>query len=66
MQITGKVLAFLFLLVVLVLIFTIPTMLLWNWLAPDLFGLKTITFWQAMGLCALSHILFKSTSSKNA
>ena len=32
--------------------------LLWNWLAPMLFGLKTITFWQAWGLLALCRILF--------
>src|SRR5260370_30976744 len=27
-------------------------MLLWNWLAPTLFGLRLITFWQAIGLLA--------------
>ncbi|HSS22474.1 MAG TPA: hypothetical protein VLL54_20555 [Pyrinomonadaceae bacterium] len=32
--------------------------LLWNWLAPDLFGLRIITFWQAIGLLALCRILF--------
>jgi len=26
---------------------------LWNWLAPELFGLRQITFWQALGLLAL-------------
>lgn len=31
---------------------------LWNWLLPPLFGLHTITFWQALGLLALSRILF--------
>lgn len=33
-------------------------MLLWNWLAPELFGLGQITFWQALGLLALCRILF--------
>ena len=33
-------------------------MLLWNWLAPALFGLPQITFWQALGLLALCRILF--------
>ena len=33
-------------------------MLLWNWLAPALFGLRQITFWQAIGLLALCRILF--------
>jgi len=32
--------------------------LLWNWLAPTLFGLRLITFWQAIGLLALCRILF--------
>src|SRR6267378_2020779 len=31
---------------------------LWNWLAPALFGLRIITFWQALGLLALCRILF--------
>jgi hypothetical protein len=33
-------------------------MLLWNWLAPALFGLREINFWQAIGLLALCRILF--------
>jgi hypothetical protein len=33
-------------------------MLLWNWLAPALFGLPLINFWQALGLLALCRILF--------
>ena len=31
--------------------------LLWNWLMPDIFGLKEITFWQALGLFVLSKLL---------
>jgi hypothetical protein len=31
---------------------------LWNWLAPTIFGLHTITFWQALGLLWLCWILF--------
>ena len=31
---------------------------LWNWLLPPLFGLRTVTFWQALGILALSRILF--------
>jgi len=30
---------------------------LWNWLMPALFGLHTITYWQAVGLFVLSKIL---------
>lgn len=33
-------------------------MWLWNWLAPPLFGLPRVTFWQALGLLALCRILF--------
>lgn len=32
--------------------------LLWNWLMPELFGLPSLTFWQAFGLLALARILF--------
>ena len=31
---------------------------LWNAILPGLFGLPTITFWQALGILALSRILF--------
>ena len=31
---------------------------LWNGLAPTLFGLPQVTFWQALGLLALCRILF--------
>jgi hypothetical protein len=33
-------------------------MLLWNWLLPPLFGWRTLTFWQGLGLLALCRILF--------
>ena len=41
----------------------LPVMLLWNWLMPELFGLGTITFWQAVGLNILCSILFKGTNT---
>ncbi|HEX9199935.1 MAG TPA: hypothetical protein VF865_10285 [Acidobacteriaceae bacterium] len=31
---------------------------LWNWLMPAVFGLKTVTFLQALGLLVLGKILF--------
>lgn len=31
---------------------------LWNWLVPPIFGLRQITFWQAVGMLALCRILF--------
>jgi hypothetical protein len=32
--------------------------LLWNWLLPPLFGVREVTFWQALGLLVLCRILF--------
>ena len=32
--------------------------LLWNWLMPSLFGVREVTFWQALGLLTLCRILF--------
>lgn len=32
-------------------------MALWNWLLPPLFGLGTVTFWQALGLFLLGRLL---------
>ena len=38
-------------------VFGFVTEHLWNWLMPVIFGLKTITFLQALGLVVLSKIL---------
>ena len=32
---------------------------LWNGIMPEIFGLRTITYWQALGLIVLSWILFR-------
>ena len=37
---------------------TFAVMSLWNVLMPGIFALRTITFWQALGLLVLSKILF--------
>jgi hypothetical protein len=37
----------------------LAVMWLWNWLMPDLFGLHALTFWQAVGLLVLCHLLFR-------
>jgi len=39
------------------LVFGFVTEHLWNWLMPAIFGLKTITFGQGLGLVVLSKIL---------
>lgn len=33
-------------------------MLLWNWLMPALFSIKTISYWQAFGIVLLTRLLF--------
>jgi hypothetical protein len=45
------------------LILGLPLMLLWNWLMPLVFGLPTLTFWQAVGMNLLASILFGKTTS---
>lgn len=41
-----------------VILFTYITMVLWNWLVPAIFDGRVINFWQALGILALSKILF--------
>lgn len=40
----------------------LPTMLLWNSLVPNIFGLPQITFAQAVGLSLLSQCFFAQCS----
>jgi hypothetical protein len=51
-------LKFLLFAIVAVTVFSAVVMSLWNWLMPTLFGLRVITFWQALGLLVFSRILF--------
>jgi hypothetical protein len=46
-------------------VFGLAAMLLWNALIPDLFHGPFITFWQAIGLLVLSHILFHSCGGRH-
>jgi hypothetical protein len=41
-----------------VVVFGFVVMSLWNWLAPAVFGARTISFGQALGILILSKILF--------
>lgn len=52
-----KVLKIVVFVILALLVFGFVTMHLWNWLMPVIFGLKTITFLQALGLVVLSKIL---------
>ncbi len=51
-----------FILIPIAILFTLGgiVMILWNWLIPVIFGLKTITYFQALGLFLLSRILLGS------
>lgn len=49
---------FLLFAIVAFVVFGFVVMALWNWLMPPIFGWRMITFWQALGLLALSRILF--------
>ncbi len=40
-------------------------MLLWNWIVPETFGLKPLTYWKAWGLFLLCSILFKGMSTSS-
>jgi hypothetical protein len=43
---------------VFVLVFGFFVRLLWNWLMPEIFGLRAITYFQAIGLLLLFRLLF--------
>ena len=44
--------------IVALLIFTFIFQWIWNAVIPDVFGLKQITLWQALGILILASILF--------
>ena len=54
----AKFLGYAILLVGLVALVGFVVMTLWNVLLPQILGVKTITFWQALGLLTLCRILF--------
>jgi len=38
--------------------FSVVAMFLWNALMPEIFGLKALSYWQALGLLVLARLLF--------
>jgi hypothetical protein len=54
----GKILVMILVGAGIVVGFGLGTMYLWNWLVPALFAGPVISFWQAIGLLALSKLLF--------
>jgi len=62
----GLILSFILLLIGLAFLMALPVMYLWDWLMPSLFGLGTITFWQALGLNIFCGILFKGSGGSTS
>ena len=65
MNIVQKVATVVGLIIVVAAVMSLPVMLLWDWLMPEIFGLKEISWLQAWGLMFLSGLLFRSTSLKD-
>ena len=63
MKIFYAIFAIVGLLFVVAVLMALPTMCLWNWLMPTIFGVVKISFWQALGLNLLSGIFFQRSSS---
>ena len=61
----GSILTAILIIVLIAAILGFPLMWLWNWLMPGIFNLPEITFWEALGLNALSSILIKPTIKTN-
>lgn len=60
METVIEILGVIALIVLLAILMALPTMWLWNWLMPTIFGLTKITFWQALGINLLTGILRSS------
>jgi hypothetical protein len=60
LRIIGMVIAGMAFAVVFALVFGLAVQYLWNWLMPEIFGLKAITYWQAFGIVILAKIFFGS------
>lgn len=54
----GRGILFVLFAIVFIIAFGFAVMGLWNWLMPALFGLPAISYWQGLGLLALSWLLF--------
>lgn len=65
MDIVKHILIVLIAAVILALLLALPTAWLWNWLMPSIFGLREITFLEALGLNVLSAILLKPSISSS-
>jgi hypothetical protein len=70
MDLIKKIVGYFFLglatVVVVAILIAFPTMWLWNWLMPEIFGLPEIEVLQALGLNILGGFLFKGSSSTSS
>ena len=65
-EILGLLVMGVFGIILIAVLTALPVMWMWNYLMPDLFGLKTIDFWQALVLSGLCGTLFKPNSSSSS
>ena len=65
MNLIFVIVGYVIMLFVVAALMSLPVMLLWDWLMPGIFGLRTITWFEAWGLLFLCGILFKSHNSVN-
>lgn len=66
MEALGKLFVGLLLIAIFACLMAVPVYFLWNWLMPIIFKLPVLTFWQALGVSALSSCLFKSSGSSKS
>jgi len=62
---TLKIISMILLGILIVGLFGLALTFLWNWLMPNLFGMKRITLLQGFGIFALSKILFGGFSGES-
>lgn len=58
LRVTGYIVMGIFATAAMGIVFGLAIMLLWNWLMPELFGLKEITYWQGIGIFILAKFIF--------
>lgn len=65
MNLISVIVVYVVMLLVVAALMSLPVMLLWDWLMPGIFGLRTISWFEAWGLLFLCGMLFKSHNSVN-
>ena len=65
-KIIASVTGFGLLVVASALLMALPVYFLWNALMPEIFGLATLNFWQAVGVSLLAACLFGRSSGSSS